>query len=209
MHIFFQLILCIVSGVDFLEPVQTFDYGHMSSDKGNSKDESKFNSSAMEYDMKSEGKINDLQNKGFNDNDKSNDGAYKSNNLDDRFRDNDRNRRNDRNHARNRDYEKRDERSRNRYDDRARYRDRKDKYDRRSNSNEKTIKKPLDTKCPSPAINDFPDQKDDQIAPTADVKSIVMIDDLLETPGREVRPEKIVIILRGFILYFGIIFHQK
>lgn len=171
----------------------------MSSDKGSSKDESKFNST-MDYDMKSEGKNNDLQ-KGYNDNDKSNDGAYnKSNNLDDRFRDNDRNRRNDRNHARTRDYEKRDERSRNRYDDRNRYRDRKDKYDRRSNSNEKTPKKAVDQKCPSPTTNDYPVEKDDQTVPPSDVKDMVMIDDLLESPGREVRPEKIVVILRGIFL---------
>lgn len=63
------------------------------------------------------------------------------------------------------------------------------------------LKKPEDAKPPSPR-DDFSDQKDDKMSNTVDPKNIVMIDDILESPGREVRPEKIVIILRGNLFSF-------
>ncbi|XP_077291589.1 uncharacterized protein LOC143915051 isoform X2 [Arctopsyche grandis] len=186
--------------IDFLEPVQTFDYGHMSSNKGIAKDDTKSNSSWSEYDnhKKNDSKNNDFQNRGLNDNDNLNDNSYyKTKNLEERYRDGDRSRRADRNCGRNRDYDKRDERSRNRYnEDRNRYRDRRDKYNRQSNSKERTLKKPGDAKSQSPR-DDFSDKKDDKMSNMMDLQNVVMIDDILESPGREVRPEKIVIILRG------------
>ncbi|XP_049874845.1 YLP motif-containing protein 1-like isoform X2 [Pectinophora gossypiella] len=84
------------------------------------------------------------------------------------------------------------------YRDRERDRHRDYRRDARSRSHEKESRKRGRSKESEVSNNGSKKSREDLKTNTlATPKHIVMIDDLLEPPGREMRPEKIVIILRG------------
>ncbi|XP_072929858.1 uncharacterized protein [Epargyreus clarus] len=122
---------------------------------------------------------------------------------DDMYRDRNREKDFERNRDRDRDSERNKDRDRgldqNRDMDRDAYRDRDRHRDyRRSKSHDKDSRKRGHSKDSDLNSSSSKKTKDTTpIRPIENPKHIVMIDDILELPGRQMRPEKIVIILRG------------
>ncbi|XP_060804052.1 myb-like protein AA isoform X2 [Amyelois transitella] len=135
-----------------------------------------------------------------------NDRRYPESRFDDRKReDRDRNRRDeiyrDRERDSYRDSERERERDRDRERDRGRERDRdRNRDSRRSRSRERDNRKRARSKeSPISLISEesIHSKKSKDLDDRDSRKHMVMIDDILEPPGRDMRPAKIVIILRG------------
>ncbi|CAG4996488.1 unnamed protein product [Parnassius apollo] len=202
---------------DFIEPVHMFDYNHKSKESDKKKDFEKEVDDLFSRQRKME--IND---ENFSPERSYRDLYYRDNNRKQRenIRDDyrqrgplreaysERHRYDDKYDNRQRDhsdnYKRREDIYRNyergRDDNRDRYRDyRKDESRNRSRSKERENRKRTHSKdsevSGTSSIKKGKDAHSKNDLGTA--KHIVMIDDILEPPGREMRPEKIVIILRG------------
>ncbi|CAK1582832.1 unnamed protein product [Parnassius mnemosyne] len=203
---------------DFIEPVHMFDYNHKSKDSGNKK---------KDFEKEVDGLFSRQRKMEVNDENFAPERSYRDlyyrdydrkprENIRDDYRQraplreeySERHRHDDKYDNRQRDnsdhYKRREDMhrdwERSRDDNRDRYRDyRKDESRNRSRSRERENRKRGHSKDievgGSSSIKKVKETLSKNELGTA--KHIVMIDDILEAPGREMRPEKIVIILRG------------
>ncbi|XP_068629593.1 putative uncharacterized protein DDB_G0281733 isoform X2 [Battus philenor] len=205
---------------DFIEPVHTFDYNHKSKQ---SDDRKKDFEREVDELFSSQSRINEVPNDNFSserfrdpyyrdyerktrDNVREDfrprpslrDGYDERRRYDNKYEDR---KRDDSDKYRRREdfYRDRDkgERSRDEYKSRYSLDYRRDENRHRSKSNEKENRKRDHSKENDDSCNNPIKKSKDANSEIVKAKHLVMIDDLLEPPGREMRPEKIVIILRG------------